>query len=1032
MKSFTILFALVTMLLLSVSSVFAEEPPTFVRAWGSHGTSDGQFLEPNGVALDQSGNVFVVDSYRYMVEIFTNTGSFLTKWTGLCGPQAIAVDASGFTYISDIECVGIWKYASNGTYLMRWDRYGTGDEQCRDPHGVTVDGLGNVFVVDASSNRVQKFTNTGTFLTKWGSSGTGDGQFNYPTGIAIDKDGNVFVVDCFNNRIQKFTNTGTFLTKWGVQGSGDSQFLWPNAVATDQSGNVYVTDSGNNRIQKFTNTGTFLTKWGSPGTRNGQFSNPWGIAVDTSENVFVTDRDNYRVQEFSPQPRKLPVLLVHGLCSDGSVWNDFATYLTQRGYRVYNPSLTPNNGNINALSVQIDAALEHIVTQEGAEKVNVVAHSMGGLVTRHYVRLKRSGSRIATLITLGTPHHGSDLASFAYKNKTLARYLGKVEPCLVLGPAIGDLQTGSESINILNYGYPNSPQNPNGHDVLGAFSGGSHSPEIDHQYDAGLKEWALAGTLPFGPPVSSFSGLIWGAGESNDGLVGTSSARLYCNGVDHFATDGNLGLGPKAHFWQPLLYSSGLLVSGTLTGSPDLFPIIENLLAGGSLPTSSNSSPSLAFRSQQTAAQGDTVMSIVLSEDGDLGPNQTVERPFMVPSTPSCQVSMVADGATFKLRMPNGTLLVPADTMTYAWLHYVEDANNGLGVYTLDNPSSGTWQAVVDGSAYAQSQGYAVTVVVVTTKKVVLEQDVTEVNSPGSAHLKMHLDDAGTAIPGSAWSIVVTKPDSSTASASAFDDGSHNDGVAGDGVFGADVPISGPLGQYRVDVKAIVLSDSSTYIDATMFELRHINNLAMVGDVSVGRNLIVAGDSAVVSATVQNLGVDAVNNVKVEFYDGSTRFSVDSLSLNSGASQTVSALWHAAAPDTHVVSVVVSPFSVPSESSYVDNTITRTIVLGQNVNAVDDLGTQSRFSLGPALPNPSIGSVEFRFSTPFRAPATFSIYDVQGRKIKYWQWRDLPAGAHAFRWNGSTDNGHAAPTGVLFVRLVMNGRVATGKIVRLR
>ncbi|MBI4092327.1 MAG: T9SS type A sorting domain-containing protein [Candidatus Kerfeldbacteria bacterium] len=167
-------------------------------------------------------------------------------------------------------------------------------------------------------------------------------------------------------------------------------------------------------------------------------------------------------------------------------------------------------------------------------------------------------------------------------------------------------------------------------------------------------------------------------------------------------------------------------------------------------------------------------------------------------------------------------------------------------------------------------------------------------------------------------------------------------------------------------------------------------------------------------------------------FDGATRFSVDSLGLGPNDSQVVSALWYAAAPDTHVITVSVSPFSVPTESDYDNNSVSKTIILGQHITGVEDQGNELRFGLGPILPNPSRGTAEFRFSTPFHAPVRLTIYDVQGRRIKQWQWEGLPAGAHALQWNGTTDHGQIAPAGMLFVRLVSNGRVATSKLVRLR
>ena len=285
---------------------------TFLTTWGSPGSGDGQFGTLAGIAVDGSGNVYVADSGTHRIQKFTNTGTFLTAWgsagTGdgqfggpdgqYLGPNGVAVDGSGNVFVVDYGNDRIQKFTNTGTFLTAWGSPGGGDGQFVGPEDVAVDGSGNVFVADTYSNRIQKFDSTGTFLTAWGG---GDGPFGFPFGIAVDGSGNVFVADTQNNRIQKFTNTGTFLTTWGSSGSGDGQFDTPLDVAVDGSGNVFVADSGynNNRIQKFDSTGAFLTTWGSRSrSGDGQFNFPDGVAVDGSGNVFVADSDNHRIQKF--------------------------------------------------------------------------------------------------------------------------------------------------------------------------------------------------------------------------------------------------------------------------------------------------------------------------------------------------------------------------------------------------------------------------------------------------------------------------------------------------------------------------------------------------------------------------------------------------------------------------------------------------------------------------------------------------------------------------------------------------------------
>jgi DNA-binding beta-propeller fold protein YncE len=283
----------------------------FVAAWGSFGTGDGEFNQPDGIAVDSAGHVFVGELGNNRIQKFDANGTFLTKWGGpgsgdgqFAGPDGVAVDASGNVYVADLMNYRVQKFDGSGTFLTKWGSLGSGDGQFNRPAAIAVDGSGNVYVVEFFGNRVQKFDGNGTFLAKWGTVGTADGQFVGPEGIAIDASGNVYVADLGNDRIQKFDASGTFLTKWGIPGRRAGGFDTLIDVAVDPSGNVYATDLGQGdltlqRIQKFDGNGTFLTMWGGSGGHPGQFAQPAGLATDASGHLYVTEFGNARVQKFA-------------------------------------------------------------------------------------------------------------------------------------------------------------------------------------------------------------------------------------------------------------------------------------------------------------------------------------------------------------------------------------------------------------------------------------------------------------------------------------------------------------------------------------------------------------------------------------------------------------------------------------------------------------------------------------------------------------------------------------------------------------
>ncbi len=108
-----------------------------------------------------------------------------------------------------------------------------------------------------------------------------------------------------------------------------------------------------------------------------------------------------------PAPADLPVLLLHGVGCNAGVWTGFRRYLDGRGLGpVYALSYGPPLAPIAHFATQLAARIDAILAATGATQVLLVAHSMGGLVAREYLR-RHGGARVRRLITLGTPHHGS-------------------------------------------------------------------------------------------------------------------------------------------------------------------------------------------------------------------------------------------------------------------------------------------------------------------------------------------------------------------------------------------------------------------------------------------------------------------------------------------------------------------------------------------------------------------------------------------------------------------------------------------------
>ena len=107
----------------------------------------------------------------------------------------------------------------------------------------------------------------------------------------------------------------------------------------------------------------------------------------------------------------LPVLLVHGYACNSGYWLPMSKLLTRAGISHYGLDLEPPGASIDDFVPQVHAGVERLCAKTGSTQVIVLAHSMGGLVARAYLR-RHGAARIARVVTLGTPHHGTVLAGF--------------------------------------------------------------------------------------------------------------------------------------------------------------------------------------------------------------------------------------------------------------------------------------------------------------------------------------------------------------------------------------------------------------------------------------------------------------------------------------------------------------------------------------------------------------------------------------------------------------------------------------------
>jgi tripartite motif-containing protein 71 len=243
------------------AALLIPKPTRFFSApIGKTGNGAGQFLSPEGEAIDSKGDLWVVDKNNNRIE----------------------------------------ELSSTGVYIAAYGKEGSGEVQFKKPTGIEINpSTGNLFVTDTGNNRVEVLTPKGEYVTAFGGK-EGPGQLSEPTGIAYFGN-DVYVADTGNNRIVVFTVSGVYVTAFGSKGAGKTEFMEPEGVATSiVEGGVclYVADKGNNRLQVLGlegGTHKFEGSFGSKGSGSGQFNAPVGV-VGSEGTIDVVDSGNGRVE----------------------------------------------------------------------------------------------------------------------------------------------------------------------------------------------------------------------------------------------------------------------------------------------------------------------------------------------------------------------------------------------------------------------------------------------------------------------------------------------------------------------------------------------------------------------------------------------------------------------------------------------------------------------------------------------------------------------------------------------------------------
>ncbi len=176
-------------------------------------------VDPVGLAIDTTNRfLYVVDTQQDQVIVYDadtlkllrriGTGGknhFLTTPGDFGAPQGVAVDQDGNVYVTDTLNNRVEIFDADGNFISEFGKHGDGPGYLARPKGIAVDGDGHIWVADQVEDRLQVFNRDGQLLTYIGSGhGELPGQFKSLTGVAMDKHNRVFTTEQEPGRLQVF------------------------------------------------------------------------------------------------------------------------------------------------------------------------------------------------------------------------------------------------------------------------------------------------------------------------------------------------------------------------------------------------------------------------------------------------------------------------------------------------------------------------------------------------------------------------------------------------------------------------------------------------------------------------------------------------------------------------------------------------------------------------------------------------------------------------------------------------------------
>lgn len=259
-------------------------------------------LAPTHIATDARQRLIISDPEIPAVHVLDAAGKKSFRIVGgaqhrLREPNGVAVDAAGNIYVADRKRGMILVYDPGGSFRRYIGNF-RGESLFAAPTGIAIDRrAGHLFVLDSPANELIVLDLEGNVLKRLGNGRTGSIAFIQPTEIALGNE-ELVVLDGGGRRIQVFDLKCNLLRSFNIGNPVGAPVLREIGLSVDRSSNIYVSNLNGSHVSIYDRDGVLISGGPrSPFERAG-LNGPGGTWIDSADHIYIADTRNRRIQVF--------------------------------------------------------------------------------------------------------------------------------------------------------------------------------------------------------------------------------------------------------------------------------------------------------------------------------------------------------------------------------------------------------------------------------------------------------------------------------------------------------------------------------------------------------------------------------------------------------------------------------------------------------------------------------------------------------------------------------------------------------------